>query len=197
MTSLGTIRLPRLNKSPYRRYNEGKGESISLRLDSIVLDTLRQEASQKGITLNRLVSQTIKERVDWYSNAARAGFIPVRRKLMVTLIEKFSEEEICSLAEYIAMRDTKDCVLLLRSEYSIESATDVMETWVRISGYAYRHEIHDTRHSYVIEHDMCKKWSLYLAELFKNILAQFNLKGIGFDITENSLAFALDIDNDV
>jgi hypothetical protein len=194
MTFLGSIHLPRLSKILYPRYNEGKGKSISLRLDRIVLDTLRQEASQKGITLNRLVSQTIKERVDWYSNAARAGFIPVRRKLIVTLIEKFSEEEICSLAEYIAKTDTKDCVLLLRSEYNIEAAIDVLETWVRISGYAFRHKVHDTRHSYVIEHDMSKKWSLYLAELFKNILAQFNLKGIGIDITENSLAFSLDID---
>jgi hypothetical protein len=194
MTSLGSIPLPRLSKTPYQRYNEGKGKSISLRLDGIVLDKLRQEASQKGVTLNRLVSQTLKERVDWYSNAARAGFIPVRRKLIVTLIEKFSEEEIRSLAEYIAKRDTKDCVLLLRSEYSIESAIDVLETWVRISGYAYRHEVHDTRHSYVIQHDMSKKWSLYLAELFKNILEQFKLKGTGFDITENSLAFTLDID---
>jgi hypothetical protein len=194
MTSLGTICLPKLSKTPYQRFNEGKGVSISLRLDGIVLDTLRQEASQKGITLNRLVSQTIKERVDWYSNAARAGFIPARRKLIITLIEKFSEEEICSLAEYMANRDTKDCVLLLRSEYSIESAIDVLETWVKISGYAFRHEVHGTRHSYVIEHDMSKKWSIYLVELFKNILAHFKLKVIGFDITENTLAFTFDID---
>ncbi|MDQ5870551.1 MAG: BrnA antitoxin family protein [Thermoproteota archaeon] len=136
MTSLGTIRLPRLSKTPYPRYNEGKGESISLRLDEIVLDKLRQEASQKGITLNRLVSQTIKERVDWYSNAARAGFIPVRRKLIVTLIEKFCEEEICSLAKYIAKRHKGLCTSLkkrVQHKIRYRCAQDLgKDIWLRI-----------------------------------------------------------------
>jgi hypothetical protein len=72
-----------------------------------------------------------------------------------------SNKEITSIAEYIAKKETKDFVLLLRNEYNIESALDVIETWIKISGHPYRHEVNYTSHSYVIQHDMGRNWSLY------------------------------------
>jgi hypothetical protein len=139
---------------------------------------------------------SLEERVNWHANAGRAGFIPIRRKLMVMLLEKFSEQEICSIAEDIAKRDTKDSILLLRGQYNIQSALDVLENWVSVCGYPYRHEVLFTKHSFVIQHDMSKKWSVYLAGLFKNIGLQFKVKNITFDIGEGSLAFTFDMDGD-
>lgn len=63
---------------------------------------------------------------------------------MVNLIDRLSEQEITSLAEHIAKKETKDFVLLLRNEYNIEPALDVIETWIRISGHPYRHEVSET-----------------------------------------------------
>ena len=82
--------------------------------------------------------------------------------------------------------------MLLRNEYNIESALDVIETWIKISGYPYRHEVNYTQHSYVIQHDMGKNWSLYLAELFRNLFEEFGLKRVEFDLTHNSLDFIVD-----
>ena len=64
------------------------------------------------------------------------------------------------------------------NEYNIESALDVIETWIKISGHPYRHEVSYTRHSYVIQHDMGMNWSLYMAEQYRFLFEEFELKKV-------------------
>lgn len=45
------------------RRKQFKSESLTLRLDSLLLEKLHQEANQKDITVNALVSQAIKYHV--------------------------------------------------------------------------------------------------------------------------------------
>ncbi len=169
-----------------------QSESITFRLDSSILNKLHHETKQKDISVNTLVSHIIRRHIDWHSNAAKAGFVTVRRGLLSNLINRLPEKEISSIAEYIAKNETKDFVLLLRNEYNIESALDVIETWIKISGYPYRHEVNYTRHSYVIQHDMGKNWSLYMAELYRFLFKEFGLKKVEFDLNDNTLDFIVD-----
>jgi hypothetical protein len=171
-----------------------QSESITFRLDSTILNKLHREAKQKDISVNTLVSHIVRGHIDWHSNAAKAGFVTVRRGLLSNLINRLQEKEISSIAEYIAKNETKDFVLLLRNEYNIESALDVIETWIKISGYPYRHEVNYTRHSYIIQHDVGRNWSLYLAELYRFLFETFGLKKVEFDLNDNSLDFIVDTD---
>ena len=174
------------------KHHQHQSESITFRLDSTILGKLHYEAEQKEITVNTLVSHIIRRHIDWHSNAAKAGFVIVRRGLLSNLINRLPEKEISSIAEYIAKNETKDFVLLIRNEYDIESALDVIETWIKISGYPYRHEVDYTRHLYVIQHDMGKNWSVYLAELYRFLFEEFGLKKVEFDLNHNTLDFIVD-----
>ena len=174
------------------KQQQHQSESITFRFDSTILNKLHHEAGQKDISVNTLVSHIIRRHIDWHSNAAKAGFVTVRRGLLSNLINRLSEKEISSIAEYIAKNETKDFVLLLRNEYKIESALDVIETWIKMSGYPYRHEVNYTRHSYVIQHDIGKNWSLYMSELYRFLFEEFGLKKVEFDLNDNSLDFVVD-----
>ena len=174
------------------KWQQHQSESITFRLDSTILNKLHHEAEQKDISINTLVSHIIRRHIDWHSNAAKAGFVTVRRGLLSNLVNRLSENEISSVAEYIAKKETKDFVLLLRNKYNIESALDVIETWIKISGYPYRHEVNHTRHSYVIQHDTGKNWSLYMSELYRFLFEEFGLKRVEFDINNNTLDFVVD-----
>ena len=177
------------------KHHQHQSESITFRLDSTILNKLHHEAEQKDISVNTLVSHIIRRHIDWHSNAAKAGFVAVRRGLLINLINRVPEKEISSIAEHIAKNDTKDFVLLLRNEYNIESALDVIETWIKISGYPYRHDVNHTQHTYVIQHDMGKNWSLYLAELYRFLFEEFGLKRVEFDLNHNSIHFIVNTDS--
>jgi hypothetical protein len=174
------------------KHQQHQSESITFRLDSTILNKLHHEADQKDISVNTLVSHIIRRHIDWHSNAAKAGFVTVRRGLLINLINRLPQKEISIIAGDIAKNETKDFILLLRNKYNIESALDVIETWIKISGYPYRHEVNYTQHSYVIQHDMGKNWSLYMAELYRFLFGEFGLKRVEFDLNHNTLAFVVD-----
>ncbi|HEY7569792.1 MAG TPA: hypothetical protein VH796_00360 [Nitrososphaeraceae archaeon] len=176
-----------------------KSESVTFRIESKALEKLRREAEQKDISANTLVNKLIKDHINWHTNAAKAGFISVRRPFVSKVIKYLPEEEIISLANYVAKTANKDSLLLMRKEYTLRSALDFLESWIKISEYPYRHEETDNdqnKHSYVIQHDMGIKVSLYLASLYQFLfdeLVQNNR--IEFDKTENTVAFSIDIGN--
>lgn len=114
----------------------------------------------------------------------------------MNLMNFLSEQEIVSVAENVAKTTNKDSILLLEKEYTLKSALEFLENWMKISGYAYRHEeTYDgqKRHLYVIQHDMGMKWSVYLANLYQFLFDEIseNNKRIEFEKTENTLAFTV------
>ena len=159
---------------------------------------MRREAEQKDISTNTLVNQIIKDHLNWYSNAAKAGFVAVRRPFVSGALNKLSEQEIISLAEYVAKAANKDAILLIENEYTVKSALDFLEYWIKISGYTYRHQEGNNgekKHSYIIQHDIGIKWSIYLASLYQFLFDELGVKKkIEFDKTANTLAFTIDSD---
>jgi hypothetical protein len=161
---------------------------------------LRSEAKQKEISTNTLLNQIVKEHLNWHSNAPKAGFIAVRRFLITNLINYLSEQQIISLAENVAKNTNRDTILLLENEFTMKSALDFIESWIKISGYVYKHEeISDgqNRHMFLIQHDMGMKWSIYLANLYQFLfdeLKKDNKRRVEFEKTDNTLAFTVDID---
>jgi hypothetical protein len=178
----------------------GKNESVTFRFNSEIMKDLRHEAEQKEISINTLINQIVKEHLNWHSNASKAGFIAVRRSFIINLISYLSEQEIISVAENVAKTTNKESILLLEKEYTMKSALDFIESWIKISGYTYRHEETNddgqNRHIYVIKHDMGIKMSIYLANLYQFLFDELrkNKRRIEFDKTENTLAFTVDID---
>jgi hypothetical protein len=175
-----------------------KSESVTFRIESKALKDLRHEAEQKDISTNALVNQIIKDHLNWHSNASKAGFISIRRPFVSKVIKHLPEQEIISLAEYVAKTSNKDSVLLMKNEYTVKSALDFLESWIKISGYPYRHEQTNdgqNKHSYIIQHDMGMKVSIYLAALFQFLFDELGQnKKIEFDKTEHTLAFTIDSD---
>lgn len=168
-------------------------ESVTLRFDKDLVDRLRKEAKEKQISLNSLMGQIAFQHLDWHAHCIKAGFITVRRGKIMKMLEKISEKDIVEIAEYIAKRESKDFIMMLRNEYNITSALEVIETWIKIAGYAYRHDVRDIEHSFIIQHEMGKKWSLYLREQYRFIFEDFGLPRIDFDVSETMLSFKVNI----
>jgi hypothetical protein len=167
-------------------------ESVTLRFHKDVLDRLRKDAQDKQISLNTLLNQIAIQHLDWHAHAAKAGFITVRKNNIMKMLEKISEREIIEIAERTA-RESKEFVMMLRNEYSLISALDVIETWIEIAGYSYRHEVRGSEHFFIVQHDMGIKWSLFIREIYRFVFEDFGLARVDFDSSENALSFRVNI----
>ena len=162
-------------------------DGITLRLEKDVLDALRDEAGEKQISTNTLASQIFKQHLDWHSNAAKAGFITIRKSTLMKLLNKVSEDEIKEIGGLVTETESQDFVLLLRHQYDLESAINVIETWLKISGHSHKYKTKLGKHSYVIQHDLGKKWSIFLSEVYRLILVEFGQVVNRVNLTANTV----------
>ena len=170
--------------------------SVTLRFDNGILNQLRNEANQKRISLNTLASQIFQSHVEYDTYASKAGMISFPKSMLIKLMDGLGEQEVEELSKYIAKNEIKDMTLLLRKEYTLSSFLDTIESWLRVSGFPYRRDedINDNRtHTFVIQHDMGKRWSMYFDRLFKYVFEDLNLRKYSFDNTDNSIAFKIQV----
>lgn len=168
-------------------------EPVTSRIEKSLLDVLRKEAVKNDQSLNSLITQIFKQHVEWHNNAAKAGFISVRRKLVSRLISDLSDEKIIEIADDIAKNDARSFIFLLRNQYNIISAIEVLETWLKIAGYPYNHEVKFETHAFSIHHEMGRKWSLFLLEQYGKIFNSFGVSLYHIEMDENMISFKFDL----
>ena len=167
--------------------------NVTLRFDGIVLDHLRKEADQRRVSLNTLASQIFRTHTEFSGAAAVAGMVSFPKNLLIRMMNKLSEEEVMQLSQEIAKNEMKDTLLMMKHKYSTEAFVDLIESWIRVSGFPYTHDQSDSTHSFIIQHDMGKRWSVYHAELFKYVFDDLGAKWADFHITENTVTFNVEV----
>ena len=108
-------------------------------------------------------------------------------------MERLPEDEIAKLSEYIAKNEMKDTILLIKKRYDAAAFVDFIEAWSRVSGFEYRHDVSDNTHSFVIQHDMGKRWSVYIANLIRHVFSDIGAKWVDFQSTDNTVTFNVDV----
>jgi hypothetical protein len=181
----------------------GKSSSPSsgtgtFRLDSQLLDALKEEAEQKRTSLNTLVTQILMAHAEYHTFASKGGMISMQKTLLIKLMEKLDPNEVIELSEHIATNELKDTIMLMKSKYTPGAIMDYIESWARAGGYPYRHHVQNNddgkskvKHSFVMQHDMGERWSLYFVELFKFAFEQTGHK-IDFQHTANTTSFEVE-----
>ncbi|SRR5579884_1156374 len=178
-----------MNKSERRV----QSKTATFRIDEALLNALQHEADMKQISLNTLANQLFREYIEWYANAPKAGYVTLRKSLVNLMFDRLTDDEIIELAKETA-KETRDIVTLMTSEYTLESALNVIEHKVRISGFTYRRQVSGDQYTYIIHHDMNRKWSLYYAGLFKAEFEQLGKTDSEFTVSDKSLIFKVRVD---
>lgn len=120
----------------------------------------------------------------------------MRKALIGRFLHEIEDEKIRQIANEVAQTETKDIILLFKKRYTIASFLEMLESWLRVSGFGYSYEIDDNLRSLVIQHEMGRKWSLYMAEVLRNVMQDLIGKETKFEMTENSVSFDIELDRD-
>jgi len=148
-----------------------KSQSITLRLDSYIIDELQLEANRNQISLNALVNQVLKRysNGDRYEN--RVGMIPVSKAMLSSLIDNtidmigmngireedmvYMRYETMKQAAEVGFNIMKDAVLFMKKQYNIWVVLAVLQDYMKVSGINSDHRIEGGRkHVFVIQHEL-------------------------------------------
>ena len=169
-----------------------KTETMSFRLDSHVLDKLRTESESEGVSLNVLANKIFSRYTEWDMFEPKVGMIPVAKPIVSALFQKLSEQETIELAKQIGQSIVSDISTFMKGSMDIDSFVSWFVTRMKVSDFDMNQTINDSKHTYIIKHDLGYNWSVYhktvLELIFNNILE----KKIEFQIKENMMELSFE-----
>ena len=178
-----------------------KTRSLTIRLNSIVIDELQTEADNRQTPLSVLINQILKRYVEWDRYQNRIGMMPVPRAMLSNLIDKaisiaesrgvkdveLYRDELIKQASELAFSLIKDSVLFMKKHYNLEVVLSVLKEYMEASGIKADHKVEGPRtHVFIIQHDLGENWSLFAKELLALIFENLANAKAEIDMTPNT-----------
>ena len=170
--------------------------SITYRLPEKLINELETEAAQKSISQNVLVKQILEKYVEWDRFSDKIGMIPVPKGILQSLGDELDGKDIDEIINLIFPM-IKDTVMFIKGGYDIKRCIETLEDYMRASGMISDHRIEGDVHTFLIQHDLGMKWSVFteqlLTQVFRNFLPDMELK---FQTTDNTVILTAPLGSD-
>lgn len=164
-----------------------KSETMSFRIETEVLDRLRQEAENQGVSLNVLANKIFLQYAIWGVFEPKVGMIPVAKPIVSALFAKLNENETIDLANKIGKNVVSDIARFMKGTIDMESFVSWFETRMKMSAFEMNHTVKSQEHTYVIKHDLGYNWSLYHKTVLELIFLETLERTVKIDINENMI----------
>ena len=168
-------------------------ESLTLRIDKEMLDELRIESEHKMVSLNTLTNQIIKSYIKWYSPAQRAGIMFIPKSLLIPIIDNFAEYQMETLAEKFRESGYEETLLMMSKENSLPGILDLFDSWLNVSNLQFDRKSSEGSLTYIINHGLGRKWSIFLERVFWYIVKDLGITGARFDITDGTVTLKINL----
>ena len=170
--------------------------SITYRLPEKLVNELETEATQKGISQNVLVRQILDKYVQWDRFSNKLGMIPVPKGILESLGGELDGRDIDEIIN-IVFPMIKDSVMFVKGGYDLKRCIETLEDYIRASGMNSDHRVEGDVHSFVIQHDLGMKWSVFteqlLSQVFRSFLPDKDLK---FQTTDSTVILSVALGSD-
>lgn len=168
-------------------------DTISLRIDSDIVDTLREVSAERSITLNTLANQILKRFVEWDIYELKVGMVPIPKQILVASLERLDPKTINDLATDVAKNVTKDIFLFLKGSFDIGTFIEMLEVMAKVSNITFKHTVQNSRHTFVLQHDLSYNCSLYIKYLLGALLQELETDHLDleFETTPSTVVLRL------
>ncbi len=170
--------------------SEPTTESISIRINKKTLDKLRTYAKNDGTSLNSEISTLLAFDVEWNMPAAKSGWVPVPKDILIAIMDKLDEKEIEGIAANTAKNALRDLVLAMRGRYTVKNTLDVLSKRSRAAGFHCNEVEEDDEIHFIMQHGMGMKWSLYYKIFYDSALYDLGCKA-KFAMTDNTITYTI------
>jgi len=170
--------------------------SITYRLPEKMIDELDGEANQKKISQNVLVKQIMERYLRWDRYSEKIGMIPVPKEILETLGEELDGRDIDEIIN-VVFPMIKNTVMFIKGGYDLELCIETLEDYMRASGMNSDHRIDGEMHSFIIQHDLGMKWSVFTEQLLTQVFRNFaSDKDLNFQTTDSTVILKVALGSD-
>ena len=166
-----------------------KTSTITFRLDDEILKKLRTESDKRQVSTNTLANQAFRRFLEWDIYEPASGFVMINKPVFSEVFGKMKQDEIVSIATRIGKNEVRDIALFMKGRMDPVSFMSWFETRMINSSVQVSHTNIDGFHTYVMKHDIGRKWSVYHKTILELIFSEvFGMK-ISVKADRNTISF--------
>ena len=170
--------------------------SITYRLPEKLVTELETESTQKGISQNVLVRQILEKYIQWDRFSSKIGIIPVPKGILESLGAELDEKDIDEMIT-LMFPLIKDTVLFIKGGYDLQRCIETLEDYMRASGMNSDHRVNGDIHTFLIQHELGIKWSIFTEQLLNHVFRNFlPEKELRFQTTETTVILSVSLGSD-
>ena len=170
--------------------------SITYRLPESLINELDSEATQKKISQNVLVKQILERYIQWDRFSDKIGMVPVPKEILESLGEDLDGKDIDEIIN-VVFPMIKNNVMYIKGGYDLERCIETLEDYMRASGMNSDHRIEGELHTFIIQHDLGMKWSVFTEQLLTQIFRNFaSDKDLKFQTTDSTVILKVSLGSD-
>jgi len=170
--------------------------SITYRLPENLINELDGESKQKKISQNVLVKQILERYIQWDRYSDKIGMIPVPKEIIQSLGADLDGRDIDEIINIIFPM-IKNNVMFIKGGYDLERCIETFEDYMRASGMKSDHRLDGDLHSFIIQHDLGMKWSVFTEQLLTQIFRNFaSDKDLKFQTTDSTVILKVALGSD-
>jgi len=171
-------------------YKNEKSETITSRINKGTLNKIRSYAQAENTTINSTINQLLSHAVDWDIVAAKTGWVPIPKNILVAFFDKLDDSTIMEVADECGKQISKDLLLSMRGKVNVKEWISILRSRAKAAGFHFN-EIHEEDYiKFVMKHDMGIKWSTYFLSYYNS---SFRVLGcdVDCDITNNTISYKI------
>lgn len=170
--------------------------SITYRLPESLIDDLDEEARQKKISQNVLVRQILEKYIQWDRYSTKMGMISVPKEILSSLGDDLDGKRIDEIIN-ILFPIIKNNVMFIKGGFDLERCIETLEDYMRTAGINSDHRVEGNVHSFIIQHDLGIKWSVFTEQLLTQIFRNFaSDKDLKFQTSESTVILKVSLGSD-
>lgn len=171
-------------------YKSEKTETITARISKRTLDKLRSYAKSENTTINSAINQLLSHAVDWDIVAAKTGWVPIPKDILMSYFEKLDDKTIMEVADASGKNVPKDMLLAMRGKLDVKEWISILRSRAKASGFHFSEIVEDDYVKFVMKHDMGMKWSVYFQTYY---MSAFEALGCNIDcnLTNNTISYKI------
>jgi hypothetical protein len=169
--------------------------TVTFRINRKVIESLRKQSEESGISMNALVNQVLRHYMEWYSFELRVGMIPFPKAVLGKIFAEMEADQIAKLASNVGKNTALDMAMFMKGRIDVLGFISWIESRMKDSGFETVHRIDRIKgiHVVTIKHDLGKNWSTYLKIMLESILVDYFKKQSDFIVSDSMLSVSFSV----
>lgn len=165
-------------------------KTITFRIDSSVLDKLKNHSKFEKITLNALVNQLLAQAIDWDVKAAKSGWVPIEKSILEETLHNLNEKTVIDIAKMAGKIIAKDMAFSMVGNFGVNEWISILKLRAKAAGFGFS-EVNDGEFmKFIMRHGMGSKCSLHWKTFYEYCFKELGCP-VSFDVTENTVVYKI------